>query len=107
MVSLFAVALKAFVIYKNKSNISLWKIGQEFGYLIIAVGIFGRTYGLKVRDTNDIRHYVILREQDGWRRTFADAKVIFVTSHHTVLAVAGTIVAIPSSDIAQIVGRPP
>jgi hypothetical protein len=108
-VILILFAISCMEIYKVKpgENIIFWWVGQTLCSLIILIGLFGRTYGLRIRDISEIRHEVIMREQGSWRHIFGDATIVLLTSHHTILKVGSTIVTLPSNDIAQIVALTP
>jgi hypothetical protein len=94
-------------IYKARENISVWMVSLALTSLIVLTGIFGHTYGLRIRDISDIRHEVIMREQGGLRHIFGDATIVLLTSHHTIIKVGSTVVTLPSNDIAQIVALTP
>jgi hypothetical protein len=104
---LFAISFMEIYKVKAGENISFWWVGQTLCSLIILIGFFGRTYGLRIRDISDIRHEVIMREQGNWRHIFGDATIVLLTSHHTILKVGSTIVTLPSNDVAQIVALTP
>jgi hypothetical protein len=106
-VFLVVFAIACMGMYKDRENISAWVVGPALGSLMVLIGIFGRTYGLRIRDISDIRHEVIMREQGSWRHIFGDATIVLLTSHHTILKVGSTVVILPSNDIAQIVALTP
>jgi hypothetical protein len=106
-VLLIAFAIQCMRIYKARENISVWMVSLALTSLIVLTGIFGHTYGLRIRDISDIRHEVFMREQGGLRHIFGDATIVLLTSHHTIIKVGSTVVTLPSNDIAQIVALTP
>jgi hypothetical protein len=106
-VFLIGFAISCISIYKDRENIGVWMVSQALGSLIVLIGVFGHTYGLRIRDISDIRHELIMREQSSLRHIFGDATIVLVTSHHTIVKVGSTVTTLPSNDIAQIVALPP
>ena len=98
------LAYRSLIVFKHKDSLNYWGLGLEFASLIFMIYIFGHTYGLKVRDVDNEKHEIVIR---GLRldHTLRDAVVVFITSHHTVIKVASSIVALPSSDVAQIIAK--
>ncbi len=102
--SLLLIAFVGFTVYKHKYNINMWDAGMLFSSFILIMYLFGHTYGLKVRDIDNTKHEIVLRDPK-LQHTLSDAIVILITSHHTVVKVGQSVVALPSGDIAQITSK--
>ena len=68
---------------------------------LIAIGIFGRTYGLYVQVSGPNHNEVWVKDA----QTLHDATVIMILSHHSIFLVGEAIVTIPSANVIRIVHR--
>jgi hypothetical protein len=101
-----AVLLLSYHIYKSlERNIGYWEIIELGVALVIVCGAVGRTYGLWLRDVSNEKHIIVAREQNGYLNELPGAKLIFVTSHHTVIQERDNIIAILSADVTQIISN--
>lgn len=109
-ISTFLIIGGLYTLFARYSEILKMKISRiiEIASVMIFIGafVFGRTYGLLVRDNSSESHSITINGEREVRDTYDDAKIIFVTSHHTIIRAGGSIIAIPSSDVVKIVSQP-
>jgi hypothetical protein len=67
--------------------------------ILIAVGTFGRTYGLYVQVSGSNHYEVWVKDA----QTLHDATIIMILSHHSIFQVDQKIVTIPSANVLRIV----
>lgn len=83
-------------------SLSWGKIVNDLGFFVIALGLFGATFGVYVRDVSKYHRQIITKTDK-----FDDAKLIMLLSHHVAFLVERRVVVVPSADVVKMVSEPP
>jgi hypothetical protein len=99
---LIALIYIPFRILKNAAQLTTKMIVSMAFVILLSFGLFGRTYGLKIRDADENYHDITTKIDGGQRDVLTAAKIILITSHHTILLQNKIVIALPTSDILRI-----
>jgi hypothetical protein len=92
------MAVSRFRSWKNRTPQD-W--ANDAVWVVVALSIFGQTFGYYTRDMDGFKHDVILKGVE-----MKDVGVVMITSHHTVLySDKGDVIVVPSADVNQIIKK--
>jgi hypothetical protein len=85
----------------SKGQVNARQIATEYVFVICLCVLFGRTYGLYLRDNSTVFHDVAIKRDDDVK-IFRKAKILLVTSHHFVITGDDRTAIIPSGDVVEV-----
>lgn len=80
-------------------NESKWESFACVALFIVAISVFGKTYGLSVKFSGPNHNDVLIKDA----QTLHDVTIIMILSHHSIFQVDRAIVIIPSANVTRIV----
>lgn len=101
---IFLVAVSVITI-NSRAERSKYAIGLILSVLFSSF-TFGRTYGLYVRDVSLQYKSFVINGMADQIEAFNKVKIVFITSHHTIIYGDGKTITLRSDDIRQIISLP-
>ncbi len=92
----YLIALPFFRVQHWKAK-NWYAISNDVSTYIVAVGVFGSTLGVYVRDVKGYDHVITTKSN-----VFRKASIVLLTSHHSVFLVGGYPVIVPTPDVTSI-----